>query len=102
MPKKTEKAVEKIEKKADKKAKTKAVEIEEPEVSEEVEEKEKVMHEVDSKYRLILLAAQRSKQLQKGATVRVNVDARKHKSTHIALQEMKEGKVPFEFLEEEL
>lgn len=87
--------------KTDKKSKAKEAEIEEPEVSEEVEEKEKVMHEVDSKYRLILLAAQRSKQLQKGATVRVGVDARKHKPTHIALQEMKAGKVPFEFLDEE-
>ncbi len=87
--------------KTDKKSKAKEAEIEEPEVSEEVEEKEKVMHEVDSKYRLILLAAQRSKQLQKGATVRVSVDGRKHKPTHIALQEMKAGKVPFEFLDEE-
>jgi DNA-directed RNA polymerase subunit omega len=101
MPKKVE---PKAEKKADKKTKAKEVEIEEvkeAEVSEEVEEKEKVMHEIDSKYRLILLAAQRSKQLQKGATARVSVDARKHKSTHIALEEIKQGKVPFEFLDEE-
>jgi DNA-directed RNA polymerase subunit omega len=101
MPKKTE---TKIEKKAAKKTKAKEVEIaevEDPEISEETEGKEKTMHEIDSKYRLILLAAQRSKQLQKGATVRVTMDTRKHKSTHVALQEIKEGKVPFEFLEEE-
>jgi DNA-directed RNA polymerase subunit omega len=88
--------------KAEKKSKAKEAEIVEPEVSEEVEGAEKVMHEVDSKYRMILLAAQRSKQLQKGANVRVNIDPRKHKHTHIALQEMKAGKVPFEFLEEEI
>ncbi len=102
MPKKAEK---KAEKKVDKKAKTKEVEIEEVEESEvseeEVEGKEKEMHEIDSKYRLILLAAQRSKQLQKGATARVTIDTRKHKSTHVALEEIKQGKVPFEFLDEE-
>jgi len=95
----------KIEKKVEKKTKAKAKEVEaiEPqeEETEEVEGKEKTMHEIDSKYRLILLAAQRSKQLQKGATVRVTMDTRKHKSTHVALQEIKEGKVPFEFLDEE-
>jgi DNA-directed RNA polymerase subunit omega len=99
MPKKAEK---KVEAKPTKKAKAKETEIEEPESSEEVEGKEKVMHDIDSKYRLILLAAQRSKQLQKGATVRVGVDPRKHKPTFVALQEIKEKKVPFEFLEEEV
>jgi DNA-directed RNA polymerase subunit omega len=100
MPKKAE---TKVEKKADKKTKakeTEAVEIEES-VSEDGEGKEKVMHEIDSKYRMILLAAQRSKQLQKGAIVRVSVDPRKHKSTYVALQEIKAAKVPFEFLDEE-
>jgi len=100
MPKKAE---TKVEKKADKKSKakeTEIVEIEEP-VSEDGEGKEKVMHEIDSKYRMILLAAQRSKQLQKGANVRVSVDPRKHKPTYVALQEIKAAKVPFEFLDEE-
>jgi DNA-directed RNA polymerase omega subunit len=103
MPKKI--IEKKVEKKADKKLKakeTEVAEIEEPEVSEDGEGKEKVMHEIDSKYRMILLAAQRSKQLQKGATVRVSVDPRKHKPTYVALQEIKEAKVPFEFLEEEV
>lgn len=62
---------------------------------------EKVTPEVDSKYRLILLAAQRSKQLQKGATPRVNADPRRTKATRIALQEFKEKKVHFEFTDEE-
>lgn len=62
---------------------------------------EKVTPEIDSKYRLILLAAQRSKQLQKGATPRVTADPRKTKSTRIALEEFKQKKVHFEFIEEE-
>jgi len=55
--------------------------------------------EIDSKYRLILLAAQRSKQLQRGALPRVDVDTRKHKSTRIAMKEIEEGKVNFKILE---
>lgn len=61
----------------------------------------KVTPEIDSKYRLILLAAQRSKQLQKGATPRVTADPRKTKSTRIALEEFKQKKVHFEFIDEE-
>jgi DNA-directed RNA polymerase subunit omega len=61
----------------------------------------KVIPEIDSKYRLILLAAQRSKQLQKGATPRVTADPRKTKSTRIALEEFKQKKVHFVFIDEE-
>jgi DNA-directed RNA polymerase subunit omega len=61
----------------------------------------KVIPEIDSKYRLILLAAQRSKQLQKGATPRVGADPRKTKSTRIALEEFKQKKIHFEFIDEE-
>jgi DNA-directed RNA polymerase subunit omega len=68
--------------------------------TEETPPEEKVMHDIDSKYRMILLAAQRSKQLQKGATVRVTIDTRKHKHTHVALEEIKQKKVYFEFTEE--
>lgn len=57
--------------------------------------------EIDSKYRLILLAAQRSKQLQRNATPRVNADPRKTKPTRIAMEEFKQGKVHFRLLEEE-
>jgi DNA-directed RNA polymerase subunit omega len=53
---------------------------------------------IDSKYRMIILAAQRSKQLQQGATVRVEMDSRKHKPTRIALRELEQGKVPFDTL----
>jgi DNA-directed RNA polymerase subunit omega len=51
--------------------------------------------EIDSKYRLIILAAKRSKQLQRGARPRIEIDALKHKPTRIALEEVIQGKVPF-------
>lgn len=59
------------------------------------------VHEIDSKYRMILLAAQRSKQLQRGANPRVNADIKKTKPTRIALEEIKQKKIHFEFLEED-
>lgn len=52
--------------------------------------------EMDSKYRLIIIAAKRSKQLQRGARPRVEIDPQKHKSTRIALEEVQQGKVNFE------
>ena len=55
--------------------------------------------EIDSKYRMILLAAQRSKQLQRGALSRVDIDTRKHKPTRVAMKEIEEKKVNFELLE---
>lgn len=51
--------------------------------------------EVDSKYRLIILAAKRSKQLQRGARPRIEIDPLKHKPTRIALEEVMRGKVNF-------
>jgi DNA-directed RNA polymerase omega subunit len=57
--------------------------------------------EIDSKYRRILLAAQRSKQLQRGATPRVNVDVRKVKPTRIAMRELEEKTIHFKILEQE-
>lgn len=51
--------------------------------------------EVDSKYRLIILAAKRSKQLQRGARPRIDIDPVKHKPTRIALEEVMRGKVHF-------
>jgi DNA-directed RNA polymerase omega subunit len=52
--------------------------------------------ELDSKYRLIIVAAKRSKQLQRGAKPRIDIDTQKHKPTRIALEEVIQGKVPFE------
>jgi DNA-directed RNA polymerase omega subunit len=71
-------------------------------VIEEIEEVDEEIidpPEIDSKYRMIILAAQRSKQLQRGALARVDMDIRKTKPTRIALKEFKERKVNFEILE---
>ena len=51
--------------------------------------------EIDSKYRLIILAAKRSKQLQRGARPRIDIDPTKHKVTRIALEEVVQGKILF-------
>ena len=63
---------------------------------EEAESKPRVNPEIDSKYRMIILAAQRSKQLQRGANPRVDMDPRKSKATRIAMKELESGKVDFE------
>lgn len=57
--------------------------------------------EVDSKYRLIILAAKRSKQLQRGARPRIDIDALKHKNTRIALEEVMQGRVNFTLTSED-
>lgn len=57
--------------------------------------------EIDSKYRLIILAAKRSKQLQRGARPRIEIDPVKHKPTRIALEEVMRGKVHFTVNEED-
>jgi DNA-directed RNA polymerase subunit omega len=63
---------------------------------EETEEiAEAAAQEVDSKYRLIILAAKRSKQLQRGARPRIDIDTLKHKNTRIALEEVMRGRVNF-------
>ncbi len=51
---------------------------------------------IDSKYRKIILAAQRSKQLQRGATPRIDMDLKKHKPTRVAMQELESGNVFFD------
>jgi len=53
--------------------------------------------DIDSKYRMIILAAQRSKQIQRGASPRVEMDPRKVKPTRIALREINDKKVNFTF-----
>ena len=64
--------------------------------TEETEEiAEDAAQEVDSKYRLIILAAKRSKQLQRGARPRIDIDTLKHKNTRIALEEVMRGRVNF-------
>lgn len=50
---------------------------------------------IDSRFRLVLVAAQRSKQLQRGASPRIAADSKRRRSTSIALEEVKQGLVPF-------
>ncbi len=50
--------------------------------------------EIDSKYRLVLLAAKRSKQLQKGARPRLQSSAKK--TTRIALEEVQHGLIQYQ------
>lgn len=69
------------------------------EETEETTEQEEIIDppDIDSKYRMIILAAQRSKQLQRGALPRVDADIRKTKPTRIAMKEFQEKKVNFSF-----
>jgi len=55
---------------------------------------------IDSKYRKILIAAKRSKQIQKGARPRLQIaDA---KPTRVAIEEVERGLVGFEILPQEV
>jgi DNA-directed RNA polymerase omega subunit len=56
---------------------------------------EEVWPGVDSRYRLIVVAALRSKQLLRGSLPRIEVDMQRRKNTSIALEEVKRGLVPF-------
>jgi DNA-directed RNA polymerase omega subunit len=51
---------------------------------------------VDSRFRLVMVAAQRSKQLQRGARPRVAADPLRRRPTSIALEEIKQGLVTFD------
>lgn len=50
---------------------------------------------IDSRYRLIIVAAQRNKQLTRGATPRIAADPRRRRNTSIALEETKQGLIHF-------
>lgn len=52
---------------------------------------------IDSKYRKILIAAKRSKQLQRGAKARVSINS--VKPTRIALEEVEQGLIEFEVID---
>ena len=54
---------------------------------------------MDSKYRMIIVAAQRSKQIQRGARPRVEMDPQRHKPTRIAMEEVQRGKVNFKIID---
>ena len=50
---------------------------------------------IDSRFRLVVVAAQRSKQLQRGSRPRIDADPHRRRSTSIALEEVRLGLVPF-------
>lgn len=50
---------------------------------------------IDSKFRLIVVAALRSKQLLGGAPPRIEADVLRRRNTSIALEEVKQGLVNF-------
>lgn len=50
---------------------------------------------IDSKFRLIVVAALRSKQLLRGSLPRIEVEHHRHKTTSLALEEVKRGLVAF-------
>jgi DNA-directed RNA polymerase omega subunit len=50
---------------------------------------------IDSHFRLIVVAALRSKQLLRGARPKIDADPLRRKNASIALEEVKRGLVPF-------
>jgi len=50
---------------------------------------------IDSRFRLIIIAGLRTKQLLHGSKPRIEVDKKRRRNTSIALEEVKRGLVPF-------
>ncbi len=59
----------------------------------------KIPKEFDSKFRFILVAAERAKQLQSGAPARLDVGSRK--PAYVAIREVEDDRVPYRILEGE-
>ena len=59
----------------------------------------RIPEQFDSKFRFILVAAERAKQIQHGAPSRIEVQSRK--AAFIAVKEVEENLVPYAILEEE-
>jgi len=57
--------------------------------------------EVGSRFRLVIVAALRSKQLLRGATPRVESDAKRRRNTSIAVEEVRRGLVDFTVTDED-
>lgn len=60
------------------------------------DENEEWTTQIDSKYRLVLLAAKRSKQLQRGAKPRIISMAKK--TTRVALEEVQRGLIQYQVI----
>ena len=56
---------------------------------------------IDSRFRLIIVAGLRTKQLLHGSKPRIEVDKKRRRNTSIALEEVKRGLVPFTRLKDE-
>ena len=56
---------------------------------------------IDSRYRLIIVAALRAKQLLHGSLPRIDADPLRRRNTSIALDETKRGLVPFTLITKE-
>jgi DNA-directed RNA polymerase omega subunit len=69
------------------------------EIAETTAEDAETAPPADSKYRLIIVAARRSKQLQRGARARVDADP-KRKLTRVAMEEVKAGKIEYSVIED--
>jgi len=59
----------------------------------------KIPKEFDSKFRFILVAAERAKQLQNGAPARLELDSRK--PAFVAIREVEKNLVPYAIWEKE-
>jgi DNA-directed RNA polymerase omega subunit len=57
-------------------------------------------HTVDSRFRLIVVSALRSKQLLHGARPHIEADPKRQRNTSIALEEVRRGLVPFTLTDE--
>lgn len=53
---------------------------------------------IDSSFRLIILAAKRSKQLLNGSLPRIEAEPGRRRNTSIALEEVRRGLVPFKII----
>ena len=56
---------------------------------------------IDSHFRLIIVAAKRSKQLMRGSMARIETDPLRRRNTSIALEEVKRGLVSFKLIDPE-
>lgn len=59
----------------------------------------KIPGNIDSKFRFILIAAERAKQLQNGAPPKL--DSKSRKPAYVAIKETEAGLVEFDLLEED-
>ncbi len=60
---------------------------------------QKIPEGVGSKYRFIIIAAERAKQLQNNARAKVKIKSTK--PAHIAMREVEEGLISFEIIKQE-